>query len=217
MAGVHLEVEQVADSARVLRTVQPLKWTTTRVRFCTGCRVHGRFERSDESGVCHGIRVRRRGRRHQARLQLSNHLLRDFGVPAGVCDVKIRERQPGGLRLVVVAGDAVATDDCVVILRRCGKGCVRAHGHGPWQWFLRRGGADACRKAQPRDRRAHERPSRRVDQSTPPWNAKAAKAAKKSCLALRPLRPLRSFVTFSPSAVHAMAHAQILHPTRSAR
>src|SRR5687767_4622458 len=94
-------------------------------------RVHGVLERDDELLIGGVVGARRAGRRHHARAQLANHAFGNIRVLAGLRNVERGERQAAGAILVaiVVATNAVALDQTVVILRlraACYGGFARA-------------------------------------------------------------------------------------------
>ena len=117
------------------------------------------FEGADERAVGRRIRTRRKRWRHEAGLQLANHLLRHLGIRRRRGRVERRQRQAAALRLLVVAADAVAADDRVVIRRRRRR--MRRHRHGSrgrplagrlgWSAFLGLRETGARRGAPPRE------------------------------------------------------------------
>ena len=66
-------------------------------------------------------------RRHHARLQLDDHLLRDLGMLGRLRHVERRQRQPGRRTTFVVAGRAVLRDDRVVFGNVGGRRRAGAH------------------------------------------------------------------------------------------
>jgi len=119
-AGVDVEREEIAHRPRVLGAVQPLKRTAAGIRLDRRGGVHVRFERGDERRVGRGVGTRRERRRHEAGLQLANHLLRHFRCLRRVRDIERGERQAAGLAFVAVASGAVAANNGIEILRMRG-------------------------------------------------------------------------------------------------
>jgi hypothetical protein len=121
---VDLEVEQLMNRVGVLGPVEPLERAAAGVRLGHRGDIDRRFERGDERRMRRRVRARGTGRRHHAGLQLEDHLFGDGGVVGGLGNVKRLEREAAHLRLAlfVVAGDAVALDDRVVVLGGHGAG-----------------------------------------------------------------------------------------------
>ncbi len=122
VAGIHVERQQLADGSRVLWPVEALKGADAGIRVRGSGGVDRRFKRRHERRLRRRIRTRGQRRRHQARLQLADHLLGDLSVLRGARHVERRERQPARFPRIVVARNAVAANHRVVIGRgRCGR------------------------------------------------------------------------------------------------
>ena len=118
---VHVDVEreQIANRTRVLGAIQALERAASRVRTRRRGGVDPVFERGEEGLDGRGIGpVLHAGRRHHAEPQLVDHLLRRLNVLIDARRVEVLERQPAGLRVIVVTSRAVVTDELVLRLGR---------------------------------------------------------------------------------------------------
>ena len=120
---VGIDGEQVVHRARVLRAIQSLERSAAGIRMKRRCLIDfclerrgKRRQRRDRRTILH------RRRRHHAGAQLPDHLLGDVGRLRDFRRIEVLERQPAGLRLVVVTRGAVACDERVLRIDRqpCG-------------------------------------------------------------------------------------------------
>ena len=101
---VDVEVEQVLDRARVLGAVQPLERRDGRDSGAPRRVVDARLRaQSPAPASAAGAGRLSPRRRHHARAQLADHLLGDLGVLIDRRRVEVLQRQPAGLRFIVVA------------------------------------------------------------------------------------------------------------------
>ena len=122
--GIDLEVEQVLDRVGVLRPVHPVHHRTAHVGLGRGGAIERRLHRGDEAVRGGVIRPRHAGRRHHAHSHLANDLLEQVAlleeIAGGVRGVEAFERQPPGLRTLVVTGDAVLLQQSAMVWSRRG-------------------------------------------------------------------------------------------------
>jgi hypothetical protein len=150
---VHVEADQMLHRARVLGAVQPLERAPAGIRRCAGQQVHPLLQRRGEPSEIGLRRAPRPSRRHHPGPELPDHLL--GGLPRFVRTGQrpALQRQPSGLRPVVVAGRAVLPHQFG--LGR-GRHCGGVHGC----WLQRCGGA-RCRRGRCPDARCRNAPGRR--------------------------------------------------------
>ena len=108
VAGVDLQIEQIADGPGVLGPVEALEGPAPGIRGDAGGLVELILEGLDEGAEVGLAGPARPGRRHHARPQLADHRLGDVGVVRRRRRVEALQRQVAAQRPVVVTGDAGA-------------------------------------------------------------------------------------------------------------
>ena len=81
-AGVHIQLEDVADGVAVFRAVQPVDCRMPGIRVRRGFGIQRGFQPLAESGGGRDVGPRQARRRHLTALELSEHFLQQFGVIA---------------------------------------------------------------------------------------------------------------------------------------
>ncbi len=127
VAGVDFDAEHLANRALVLGTVQALERAAAGIGRLGGGGIERGLERGDQRRLHRGSGTLRGARRHHARLQLDDHLLRDLGMLCRLRHIERCQRQPGRRTTLVVAGRAVLGDDRVVFGTVRGRGRAGAH------------------------------------------------------------------------------------------
>src|ERR1019366_2733631 len=109
-AGVHIQLEDVADGVAVFRAVQPVDCRMPGIRVRRGFGIQRGFQPLAETGGGRDVGPRQARRRHLTALELSEHFLQQLGVIADTGGIQPLQSHTGCLELVIVADDAVALE-----------------------------------------------------------------------------------------------------------
>jgi hypothetical protein len=134
---VNLEIEQVADGVAVLGAVQTVYRFVPRVGVLERLRVERGFERGDEGLERLLVWTGHALRRHHPPAQLGQRPLPELGVCRRLGRTDAIERHAARFCAIVMAGDAVLLDDCLV------RPCRRRNRCRARRWS--RGGFGRCR------------------------------------------------------------------------